>query len=106
MGVDPILIVDTSVFWALTLDGYRRLGQLFRTVLPPIPAFEVVGNLSPDPPKSSIPPTPASYVQQLAGALLLASAAMAPLLHHAHVVEIEGDSYGSSRRARTAAASV
>ncbi|MFZ5482001.1 MAG: IS21-like element helper ATPase IstB [Myxococcota bacterium] len=36
----------------------------------------------------------------LFGDELLASAAMDRLLHHAHVVEIEGDSYRSSRRAR------
>lgn len=41
----------------------------------------------------------------LFGDPLLASAAMDRLLHHAHVVEIEGDSYRSSRRARAAAAS-
>lgn len=41
----------------------------------------------------------------LFGDPLLASAAMDRLLHHAHVVEIEGDSYRSSRRARGKAAS-
>ena len=41
----------------------------------------------------------------LFGDPLLASAAMDRLLHHAHVVDIGGDSYRSSRRARAAAAS-
>jgi DNA replication protein DnaC len=40
----------------------------------------------------------------LFGDPLLASAAMDRLLHHAHVVEIEGDSYRSSRRPRKAEA--
>ena len=40
----------------------------------------------------------------LFGDPLLASAAMDRLLHHAHVVEIEGDSYRSSPRPRTAKA--
>lgn len=40
----------------------------------------------------------------LFGDPLLASSAMDRLLHHAHVVEIEGDSYRTSRRARGAEA--
>ena len=45
----------------------------------------------------ALPEWPALFLDPL-----LASAAMDRLLHHVHVVEIEGDSYRSSRKARAA----